>query len=214
MNKTHTTTLVSSQKNPFAYWLDRVRHTALVTFLRNRLQDRKKTKAYRAWIRERASENSLIDPSIEFIGHLPCPEKIRLEKNVRIERQVTIWLSNNPGSQGDLSIGTGTFVGRDSYLGAYFPVRIGKDVMIGAGTYITSGNHRFDRRDLPMNQQGFTGAPIIIEDDVWVGAHVVILPGVKIEKGAIVAAGSVVTKSIPAFQIWGGVPAKFIKVRP
>ena len=86
--------------------------------------------------------------------------------------------------------------------------------MIGPFCHILSGNHRFDRRDIPVRKQGHDIAPVAIEDDVWLGTHVVVLPGVTIGKGAIVAAGAVVNKDIPAYEIWGGVPAKFIKERP
>ncbi|MEP1334551.1 MAG: DapH/DapD/GlmU-related protein [Lentilitoribacter sp.] len=51
-------------------------------------------------------------------------------------------------------------------------------------------------------------APIVIEDDVWLGARVTVLPGISIAQGAIIAAGSVVTKPVPAYEIWGGVPAR------
>jgi acetyltransferase-like isoleucine patch superfamily enzyme len=62
---------------------------------------------------------------------------------------------------------------------------------------------------MPMNQQT-TGAEaeIVLEDDVWLGANVVVLKGVRIGRGAIVAAGAVVTRSVPGFEIWGGVPAR------
>ena len=58
--------------------------------------------------------------------------------------------------------------------------------------------------DIAIKDQGFEGAPITIEDDVWLGTHVVVLPGVTIGRGAIVSAGSVVNRDIPAWEIWGG----------
>ena len=58
-----------------------------------------------------------------------------------------------------------------------------------------------------------TAAPVIIEDHVWIGSRVQILPGVKIGRGAVIAAGAVVTKDVPANEIWGGVPAKRIGIR-
>ena len=108
----------------------------------------------------------------------------------------------------------GTFVGFGTYLGAYKPVRIGQRVLIGARCYIISGGHAYARRDIPITEQGFVGAAIVIEDDAWLGAHVVVLPGVTIGCGAIIGAGSVVTRDVPAWEVWAGVPAKFLKVRP
>jgi acetyltransferase-like isoleucine patch superfamily enzyme len=105
-------------------------------------------------------------------------------------------------------------VGQNTYLGVHLPIQTGKQVMIGAYSHLTSANHCFARRDIPIQEQGFVGAPIVIEDEAWLGTHVVVLPGVKIGKGAMIGAGSVVTKDVPAWEIWGGVPARFIKMRP
>lgn len=197
-------------KNAF----DWLRHRPWVAhFQKGRLR-RKEREALEAWISKCASENSQIDSSVEFIGHKPPTEKVKLGTSVRIESGVTIWLANDSGANSHLSIGSGVFVGKNSHLGSYFPIEVGNNVMIGAGSYIVSGNHRFETRSVPMSQQGFSGAAIKINDDVWLGARVVILPGVTIGKGAIIGAGSVVNKSVPDYEIWGGVPARFLKQRP
>ncbi|MUG94040.1 acyltransferase [Scytonema sp. UIC 10036] len=106
------------------------------------------------------------------------------------------------------------YIGRNTFIGVFHPITIGEASQIGAYSYLISANHCYERRDIPIIEQGFVGAEIVIEDDVWLGTHVVVLPGVTIGQGAIVAAGSVVTKDIPPYQVWGGVPAKFIKHRP
>ena len=85
--------------------------------------------------------------------------------------------------------------------------------MIAPGCIFVAFDHGFDRFDIPMNQQPFTEAPIIIEDDVWIGANCTITKGVRIQTGSIVAANSVVTKDVLPFSIVGGVPAKLIKSR-
>jgi acetyltransferase-like isoleucine patch superfamily enzyme len=94
------------------------------------------------------------------------------------------------------------------------PITIGDNTLIGAYSYIVSANHRFESRAAPIRDQGYRGAPIEIGEDVWIGTHVVILPGVRIGKGAIIGAGSLVNRNIPEYEIWGGVPARFIKKRP
>ena len=77
-----------------------------------------------------------------------------------------------------------------------------------------SRNHAFDRIDIPMCEQGYLPEKtIVISDDVWIGGHVIILPGVHIGNGAIVGAGAVVTKDVPQYAIVGGNPAKVIKYR-
>ena len=77
-----------------------------------------------------------------------------------------------------------------------------------------SRNHAFDRCDVPMREQGYgPEKTIIIGDDVWIGGHVIILPGVNIGNGAIVGAGAVVTRDVPEYAVVGGNPAKVIRFR-
>lgn len=93
-------------------------------------------------------------------------------------------------------------------------VIIGKNVMMGPDVCIYVINHAFDRTDIPMNMQGFAPEkPVIIEDDVWIGARVIILPGVHIGIGAVIGAGAVVTKDVPDYAVVGGNPARILKMR-
>lgn len=111
--------------------------------------------------------------------------------------------------------------GRHTEIGAYSgigircrvrgPIRIGKDVMMGPDVVILGGNHQFDRIDIPMRLQGHAHAePVEIGDDVWIGTRAIILPERKIGRGAIVAAGAVVTKDVEPYAIVGGNPARVI----
>lgn len=93
-------------------------------------------------------------------------------------------------------------------------IKIGKNVMMGPNVTIYYSNHKFDRTDIPMNQQGFDQPnQTIIDDDVWIGSHVIMTPGRHIKKGTIIGAGSIVTKDFPEYSIIGGNPAKLIKLR-
>ena len=93
-------------------------------------------------------------------------------------------------------------------------VIIGNHVMMGPDVCIYVSNHRYDRIDIPMNLQGFTSEkPVVIDDDVWIGARVIILPGVHIGTGAVIGAGSVVTKDVPDYAVIGGNPARILKMR-
>jgi acetyltransferase-like isoleucine patch superfamily enzyme len=92
-------------------------------------------------------------------------------------------------------------------------ISIGKECLIGPNVIMRTANHSFDRIDISIFSQGHKCADIIIEDDVWLGSNVVILPGVKVGKGAVIGACSVVTKDIPSMAIAVGVPAKVIKFR-
>jgi len=90
---------------------------------------------------------------------------------------------------------------------------IGNFVRIAAHTVIVAAMHKFDRRDVPIWEQGSEAKGITIEDDVWIGTGARILDGVRIGTGAIVAAGAVVVRDVPPFTIVGGVPAKVIRER-
>lgn len=90
---------------------------------------------------------------------------------------------------------------------------IGNNVLIAGHCLIIPANHVFTRTDIPINRQGTSSKGIIIEDDVWIAAGCRILDGVTIGKGSIVAAGSVVNRSVEPYSIVGGVPARLIKSR-
>ncbi|MGE0201234.1 MAG: DapH/DapD/GlmU-related protein [Candidatus Melainabacteria bacterium] len=90
---------------------------------------------------------------------------------------------------------------------------IGDNVLIASHTTIIPANHRFDRSDIPIRDQGETKQGVTIGSDVWIGTHVSILDGVTIGDGAVIAAGAVVTRDIPANAIAGGVPARVLKMR-
>lgn len=92
-------------------------------------------------------------------------------------------------------------------------VTIGNRVLIGYRSVILSSNHRLPAKPNRVFGAGHTYASVVIEDDVWIGCNVTILPGVTIGEGAVIAAGSLVTKDIPPFVIVGGIPAKIIKER-
>jgi maltose O-acetyltransferase len=110
-----------------------------------------------------------------------------------------------------IEIGDHSGLGVDSQIGA---VKIGKDVIMGPEVMIISVNHMYSDLTMPMRLQGDTPSnPVIIEDDVWIGARAIILPGRRIGKGAIVGAGSVITKDVPPYAIVGGNPAKVLKYR-
>lgn len=92
-------------------------------------------------------------------------------------------------------------------------IKIGDRSLIGFHTHIISVNHAIPSKPEKIFYSGYTNKQITIENDVWIGSHCVILPGVTIGEGAIVAAGSIVTKDVLPFTIVGGVPAKLIKER-
>lgn len=92
-------------------------------------------------------------------------------------------------------------------------VDIGDNVIMGPDVKIYSRNHKFDRIDIPIKEQGKNYYSTLIGDDVWIGANCIITAGVKIGNHVIIAAGAVVTKDVPDYAIVGGVPAKILKYR-
>lgn len=84
---------------------------------------------------------------------------------------------------------------------------------MGPGVRIHATNHSFESTEIPMMLQPLREADVVIEDDVWLGANVVVTAGVRIGRGAIVAADAIVTRDVPPYTIVGGVPAKPIKSR-
>jgi acetyltransferase-like isoleucine patch superfamily enzyme len=167
----------------------------------------------RAWIKVQNSNGCRFSPEMSFIRSYGYAS-VKTQPGLFIETGVTIWISNDKGAQPELVFGKRVCLNRHIYLGVYMPVTIGDNTIIGAYSYIISASHRFDSRKIPIRDQGYTGAPIQIGEDVWIGTHVVILPGVSIGKGAIIGAGSIVNRDVPEYQIWGGVPAQFLKTRP
>lgn len=112
----------------------------------------------------------------------------------------------------DIEIGDNSGIG----INAQLPnnVIIGSNVLMGPDVMIFSGSHRYTRKEILIREQGNEDSKqVIIEDDVWIGARSIILGGIRISKGAVIGAGSVVTKNVESFAVVAGVPAKEIKRR-
>jgi acetyltransferase-like isoleucine patch superfamily enzyme len=109
-----------------------------------------------------------------------------------------------------LKIGDYSNIGAYCFLGCGGGIEIGNNVMMSPRVSLHSENHNYDQLNLPMREQGVTRKAIVIEDDCWLASSSVILSGVHIGQGAIVAAGAVVTKNVPSYAIVGGSPAQII----
>jgi len=162
------------------------------------------------------------------------PRKIYIGDNCIIDDNVMI---DAKGSNNNIILEDEVFIGRNSILSCkdgnilmkdranvgfnceIFSsnyVEIGEDTLIAAYSYIVGGgNYKLDDLNIPINQQyDYEGKGGIVTDkNVWIGAHCVILDGVKIGFGSVVAAGAVVSKSIPSMSIAAGIPAKVVKSR-
>lgn len=162
-----------------------------------------------------------------FAIHLPS-SSIKIMKIGFISMKIRAWIASklflscgrgvniekgaNFGDGKQIVIGDRSGIGRNCTIPN--DTKIGNDVMIAPDVVIFNHNHRYSSIDVPMNQQGIDKInPVSIESDVWIGQRVIILSGVTVGKGSIVAAGSVVTRSVMPHTIVGGNPAKIIKSR-
>ena len=132
-------------------------------------------------------------------------------KNVKFNRKDTFTFRN-------ITIGNDVYIAPGAvFLSSDSEIFIGNKVLFGPNVTIITGDHPIDLRgkyvyDITKKKSG-EDLPVIIEDDVWVGSGAIILKGITIKRGAIVAAGAVVTKDVPPYAIVGGIPAKVIRYR-
>ena len=110
---------------------------------------------------------------------------------------------------GPVIIGDRTKIGLSNTI--IGPVTIGNDIRLAQNITLSGLNHNYTDVTLPIHVQGVSTAPIVIEDETWIGANVVVLAGVTIGKHCIVAAGSVVTKNVPSYSVAVGNPARVVK---
>lgn len=112
----------------------------------------------------------------------------------------------------DISLGDNSGIGVNALISS--KVTIGDDVMMGPDCIILTANHGMERNGVPMwKQKHEQPRPVVIGNDVWIGARVIILPGVHIGDGCIIGAGSVVTKDVEPYSIVAGNPARLIGKR-
>jgi acetyltransferase-like isoleucine patch superfamily enzyme len=162
----------------------------------------------------------LLVPQRIFLGRrVMVGEGCFLDANTpqgRIELQDDVWLSRGSlivAGEAEVVIGPTTYIGHRSLMYGHAGIEIGRDVLLANDVQLICGNHTFARRDVPIRAQPPEGEPIVIGDDVWLGASAIILGGVTVGKGSVVGAGSVVTRSLPPYSIARGVPAQVVGVR-
>lgn len=109
-----------------------------------------------------------------------------------------------------LEIGNNTFFNRNAFITCQNKIVIGENTVFGPNLVIVDHNHNYKEQNMANT---FIVGEVYIGNNVWIGANVTILPGAYIEDGAVIGANSIISKRIPKNEIWGGVPAHFIKNR-
>ncbi|OAO24847.1 MULTISPECIES: acyltransferase [Mammaliicoccus] len=113
----------------------------------------------------------------------------------------------------NMKLGSNIDFAKDVLITTKGGIEIGDRVLIGYSSKILTSNHKIPSNRKRIFTSGHTNSKVIIESDVWIGSNVIILPGVSIGEGSVIAAGSVVTKDVESYSIYAGVPAKKIKDR-
>jgi acetyltransferase-like isoleucine patch superfamily enzyme len=153
-----------------------------------------------------------IDDYVTIYAHPQSKGSVHLAENVHIYRWTVIELGDSSGS---LSIGENTYIQAGCTLNPFISnITIGANCMIATRCIFMPYQHGHADTSRPMREQALTSrGDIVIEDDVWLGAHVTVMDGVVIGKGAIVGAGAVVTKDVPPYTLAAGVPARVLRER-
>ena len=189
--------------------LAQLRHADVVRFLSENRERRELLRQLRALAKDvRISEGVVV---VSW-----APGRLSAGEKVQVREGTVLAFGDDIGGYGNISIGAGTWIGQYNNLRASGR---GGDIRIGVGSLLSQfctlvgsqhGVAAGERIELQVTE---TRRGIVVGDDVWLGAGAVVLPGVEIGNGAVVGANSVVTRSIPANEIWAGVPAKKIGER-
>lgn len=152
--------------------------------------------------------NRLVYTPLNRLSLGECGKNVRIGRGLRIAGREHLRVSDN------VSIGTNCM-----FLCTRADIVIGHHVMFGPNVLVITGNHRTDIRDKYMidvtdaEKRAEDDQPVVFEGDNWIGARAIILKGVTVGKGAVVAAGAVVTKDVLPYTIVGGNPARLIRNR-
>jgi acetyltransferase-like isoleucine patch superfamily enzyme len=140
------------------------------------------------------------------------PHQVKLGKNCKLEHGVYFHYDGIYSNGPSICIGDDVFIGNNTEFNITDKITIGENCLIASGCKFIDHSHGFKYGQVIKIQKSSKKA-INIGSDVWLGCNVIVLKGVNIGNGAVVAAGAVVTKSIPENEIWAGVPAKKISIR-
>lgn len=149
-----------------------------------------------------------------LLGKITCqwPQRLALGNHCEVEDNVIFKIHKPFAGDNYINIGERVFIGNGCEFNCNTKIIIGNDCLIASKTTMVDTGHEISRSN-KIRLQPCTIQEIIISDDVWIGTQCIVLKGVTIGDGSIIGAGSLVNKSVPPYQVWAGVPAKFIRNR-
>lgn len=157
------------------------------------------------WIGDRVA----VDEGCQLDARGCAPGEFRIGDGALISRGCVI-----SGKDGPLSIGPRVNIGAGCVMYASTRLEIGADTMLAAQCYVGGGRYQvFGRTDVPIAEQPEPRLGVVIEDDCWLGAGVIVVDGVRIGRGSVVGAGAVVTRDVEPYSVVAGVPAKRLATR-
>jgi acetyltransferase-like isoleucine patch superfamily enzyme len=199
--------LQPKNKNTYINLLEVLKNKGILTFVKI-CKSRIFSELYNSYLSRRNNisihDSAEIDSSAEFGTDGP----IILGAESRVRKEAVILPSG-----GTIEIGENSLVNTFSMLIGHGSIHVGSDVLIGPHTVVVAANHTYSDADIPIVHQEISAEGIEIQDDVWIGANCSVLDGVTIAEGAVVAAGSVVTESVPEYAVVAGAPAKQVDSR-
>lgn len=184
----------------------------LVTFLKAPISRSRIGLSTDLYIDSKSKINLAKGVIIKGLGHI----EVRKAATLRIDSRAVIFRGSEiiVGSDAELVIKENASIGSFSNIRCDGKIVIGKNALIAQFCSFIGGQYEFKKgTDVKIGSQGFNNGEIEIGDDAWIGTHVVILPGVTIGTGAVVGAGSIVTRDVPPYTIVAGNPAKIISKR-
>ena len=155
-------------------------------------------------------KNSVIQLPVRLVGE----HRIAIGSNVFFASGGWLQVVENgePSDEVALRIGDGCAFAGGCVLSAVKSLTLGRNVVTARNCYIADHSHAYTAVGVPTAEQGLTDIlPVVIEDDVWLGQNVVILPGVRIGRGAVVGANSVVHSDVPSYSVAVGIPARIVR---
>jgi acetyltransferase-like isoleucine patch superfamily enzyme len=161
-----------------------------------------------ARFRSRASGTIPFSTQVDGAIHVSGRPRVKLGSHCRLGRDVFF----ETVGEGSVVIGDHVRINAGCFLVSYAGITIGNDCLIGEYASVRDADHGI-AGDQPIRGQPHRSAPIVIEDNVWIGRGVAVLRGVRIGAGAVVGANSVVTRDVPAKSVVAGCPARVIRKR-